>query len=127
MIVPLAELSILLEDVNDNPPEFDPGNTYYARVSEASQPGVEVTRVVAIDRDKNPGPIQYFILLDSEESESFAITEENRQSGIITLAKEVDHEDNKWINITVEAIDGGVPPLSSYATGAFPFSFQQFV
>ena len=108
---------ITLDDVNDNPPEFDPGSTYLARVSEASQPGVEVTRVVAIDHDKNPGPIKYFISFDSEQSKSFAITDDNRLSGIITLAKEVNHEDNQLINITVEAVDAGIPPLHSYATG----------
>ena len=36
---------MILVDVNDRAPEFQPSNLYYARLSEASQPGIVVKQV----------------------------------------------------------------------------------
>ena len=36
--------------------------------------------------------------------------------GMVTLKTAVDHEQTEWINVTVRAVDGGHPPLSSEAT-----------
>ena len=110
-----ATLTVTLDDVNDFPPEFQPSNIYSARVSEASQPGVDVKQVSAVDKDRNAGSVQYVMVYDTVESESFEITDENRETGIITLASAVDHEDYKWINVTVMAIDDGEPPLNTTA------------
>ena len=41
----LAKLTVILVDVNDREPEFQPSNVYYARLSEASQPGIVVKQV----------------------------------------------------------------------------------
>ncbi len=74
-----------------------------------------MVRVVAIDRDKNPGPVKFFMIHDTPESLAFEITEENRVSGRITLKNPVDRETNHWINVTVMAKDDGTPSLNSTA------------
>ena len=101
--------------MNDNPPEFIPSDVYSAKVSEAAQPGAEVKKVEAEDKDKNADPVTYYMVYDTEQSHSFTITEANRETGMITLATEVDYEEYTWINITVMAMDSGEPPLNSTA------------
>ena len=115
MFICSATLSIILDDVNDNPPEFTPSPYFTALVSEASKPGTEIVRVVAVDHDKNPGSIEYWMVYDTNASLSFEITDQNRETGIITLARYVDHEETEWINITVMANDSGEPSLNSSA------------
>lgn len=106
----------MLEDVNDNPPRFMPEATYRARISEASQPGIEVKQVLATDRDKTSGAINYSMVYDTPESNAFEISDANRQTGVITLKTEVDQERTRLINLTVKADDQGTPQLSSLAT-----------
>jgi len=102
--------------VNDNPPNFVPSNIYRARISEASQPGVEVKQVLASDSDKNTGFVRYYIVYDTPESQAFEIVNTNRLTGVITLREAVDHEAGNIVNVTVRAEDTGVPPLTSLAT-----------
>ena len=68
-----ATLVITVLDVNDNPPIFQPNTWYKTSISEASLPGAEITKVIAIDIDKNPGPIKYYI--HSDPSSSFEIAD----------------------------------------------------
>ncbi len=42
-----AELTVILVDVNDRAPEFQPSNVYHARISEASQPGIVVKQATS--------------------------------------------------------------------------------
>ena len=42
---------------------------------------------------------------DSEQSQSFTITEDNRHTGMITLLQPVDHEAGSSVNLTVRAED----------------------
>lgn len=76
-----ALLFITLLDVNDNPPEFQPSNVYYARISEASKPGIEVKQVFAVDHDKNNGPLVYSMVYGNQWTDAFEITEKNKFAG----------------------------------------------
>ena len=76
-----AQLTVFLLDVNDNPPEFIPSSVYSARISEASQPGIEVKQVLAIDQDKDSDVVSYYM---EDGSQYFEITEANRLSGMWT-------------------------------------------
>ena len=58
----LAELTITLRDVDDNHPMFIPSSTYFARISEASRSGIEVKQIQAIDIDKVPGEMEYYVV-----------------------------------------------------------------
>ena len=44
----LAKLTVILVDVNDRAPEFQPSSVYYARISEASQTGIVVKQVIVL-------------------------------------------------------------------------------
>lgn len=46
-------MTITLLDSNDNPPEFQPNNTYNIRISEGLELGSTVMTFVTLDRDKN--------------------------------------------------------------------------
>ena len=113
-----AKLTIILDDVNDNSPVFAPSTTDIAQISEASQPGLNVKQLVATDVDKNSTPIKYYIIHDTEQSNVFEISDANRESGVITLNRMVDHERDRWINFTVLAVDNGTPSLSATASVA---------
>lgn len=101
-------LNIVVEDVNDNNPRFQ--RPFYKRsITENSPNGVTVANVVAFDVDKNrtitysmggpPGVVR-FLHLDEE-------------SGEILVANRIDREVNEWLNVTVKAVDNGVPSRSS--------------
>ncbi|XP_050735758.1 cadherin-23-like isoform X6 [Eriocheir sinensis] len=103
-----ATLTIIVEDTNDNDPQFR--KPYYRRsVAENSKNGTTVVSVVADDIDKNrtiayslQGPRQVLSLmkLDSE-------------TGEVIVTGRVDRERFSWLNFTVQAVDSGVPPRSS--------------
>lgn len=69
---------MVLQDVNDNPPEFIPSSVYHARISEASQPGIEVKQVLAVDRDKNSNLVSYYL---ETGSSNFEISDANKLTG----------------------------------------------
>ncbi len=102
-------------DVNDRAPEFQPSNSYHARISEAAQPGTEVKQVIAIEYDKHAENIKYYLENTGPGSDAFEITEENRESGVITLRTQVDREVQEEITLSVRAEDAGVNPLSNFA------------
>ena len=110
-----ARLTIILDDVNDNSPVFTPSATYFAQISEASQPGLNVKQLLATDADKHSDPIRYFIVHGTEQSNAFEISDDNRESGVITLKRAVDRERYQWINFTVLAVDSGTPALTATA------------
>ncbi|KAF5304330.1 hypothetical protein FQA39_LY09709 [Lamprigera yunnana] len=103
-----ASLTIELEDVNDNNPKFRKPYYRYS-VTENSKNGVAIGNVIADDVDKNrtvkyslEGPIEItqFVHLDEH-------------SGELVVANKIDHEIYKWLNLTVKAIDSGIPHRSS--------------
>ena len=113
-----ARLIIILDDVNDNSPVFTPSATYVAQISEASQPGLNVKQLFATDADEHSAPIRYFIVHGTEQSNAFEISDDNRESGVITLERSIDREQYRWINFTVLAVDSGTPSLTATANVA---------
>ena len=49
-------------------------------------------------------------------SVSFEITDANRETGTVTLVRQVDYELVKTIDVIVTAVDSGAPALTSTAT-----------
>ena len=110
----------MLLDINDSAPIFIPSDVYTARISEASQPGIEVKQVLAIDSDETVGRIQYF-LNPSPESQAFEITSANRETGVVTLRQQVNREQSEFVRLIVRAEDRGDPRLTGKTrTRAFP-------
>ncbi|XP_074865022.1 protocadherin-16 isoform X2 [Carettochelys insculpta] len=108
-----AESAFVLQvmDVNDNPPLFDQ-QEYKQSIPEVVYPGSFVLQVTARDKDQGPnGDVQYSILHNQDtHSNWFTI---DPTTGIITTAAPLDYEKDPQPQLTVLAIDGGMPVLSS--------------
>uniref|UniRef100_A0AAZ3QH71 Protocadherin Fat 1 n=1 Tax=Oncorhynchus tshawytscha TaxID=74940 RepID=A0AAZ3QH71_ONCTS len=107
-------VDIILEDVNDNPPVFQL-KSYNANVSEASFIGTAVLQVAATDSDTGNNKMLFYQLVEDKEKSSdyFSI---DRDLGIIWTARMLDQEEKQQHKLTVRAVDGGVPALSSDVT-----------
>ncbi|XP_065110593.1 protocadherin Fat 1a isoform X2 [Paramisgurnus dabryanus] len=107
-------VDIVLEDVNDNPPVFYT-KLYNASVSEALVIGTSVLQVSATDDDTgNNKALFYQIVADKDKSSDYFSID--RDTGTIWTARMLDHEEKASHKLTVKAVDGGVPALSSEVT-----------
>ncbi|XP_074649041.1 cadherin-23-like [Tubulanus polymorphus] len=96
-----ATVTIQLTDINDNDPMFDETN-YTASVSETRPIGYKIIQVQATDADSGKfGEIMYS--LEGDNSQEFTI---NQTSGEIFLAKALDYEEARHIDVLVMATDG---------------------
>lgn len=108
----LANVIVNVQDINDNPPEF--ANKYYfATVPEIDAIGTEVVRVLATSKDTGVNAEVYYSIIGGNEHKKFAI---NNVTGSIAIAEMLDYEKAKDYFLTVQAVDGGIPPLSNIAT-----------
>ncbi|XP_061900008.1 protocadherin alpha-5-like isoform X6 [Entelurus aequoreus] len=107
------EVTINVQDANDNIPIFDKV-LYKATVIENAPTGTSVLSVHARDLDEGlNGEIVYsFIKHNSDDDvEHFAI---DPLTGEITVNGEVDHEKNNAVEIRVQAKDKGSSPRASH-------------
>ncbi|CAH0714568.1 unnamed protein product, partial [Brenthis ino] len=98
-------LTIVVEDENDNNPKFRKP-FYKTSITENSKNGLHIETVTADDADKNR-TMTYF-LEGAEELRSLLHLESS--TGELVVANKIDHEIYSWLNITVKAVDSGVPP-----------------
>lgn len=109
-----AELSISIQDINDNPPTFL-DSPYLAYVMENVIPpnGGYVITIHAYDADSPPfnNQVRYFI--KEGDADLFKI---NASSGQISLLRTLDREVQDEYTLALVAMD----------TGKFPFLFQSF-
>jgi len=105
----VTSVSILLSDVNDNAPNFDP-SSYEVAISENSGVGVALLTVKATDSDKSPSmnTVSYSII-DGNDGK-FVI---GQSSGTLALIASADYESASTYHLTVQAIDNGTPAMSS--------------
>ncbi|XP_059502537.1 protocadherin Fat 3a isoform X5 [Stegostoma tigrinum] len=103
---------LLLEDVNDNPPIFS-SNHYTQSVYENTAIKVLLSKVEATDPDAGPNRDVEYVLVDSADG-FFSI---DKYSGIISLEKALDREQQVLYNLTVKATDQGTSrKLSAFTT-----------
>uniref|UniRef100_A0A2A4JWE1 Uncharacterized protein n=1 Tax=Heliothis virescens TaxID=7102 RepID=A0A2A4JWE1_HELVI len=107
-----ATLRLTVADVNDNPPEFE-FHQYRAAVPELDAPGTQVLRVRATSRDAGVNADVYYSLVGGDDRDDFAV---DRASGVVSVARPLDYERRRQYLLTVQAVDGGTPPLSDLAT-----------
>ncbi|XP_056592721.1 protocadherin Fat 1a isoform X2 [Triplophysa dalaica] len=107
-------VDIILEDINDNPPVFLT-KSYNASLSEALVIGTSVLQVSATDDDNGNNKILFYQFVEDKDKSSdyFSI---DRDTGTIWTARMLDHEEKSSHKLTVRAVDGGVPALSSEVT-----------
>ncbi|XP_017273627.1 protocadherin-16 [Kryptolebias marmoratus] len=106
-----SSFTIQVTDVNDNPPLFDQ-QAYRQTIPEVVYPGSFVLQVTARDKDQGPnGDVRYSLLKGkNSRSDWFSI---DPITGIITTATALDFESEPAPSVTVVAMDGGRPSLSS--------------
>uniref|UniRef100_A0A8C7FPU8 Protocadherin-16 n=1 Tax=Oncorhynchus kisutch TaxID=8019 RepID=A0A8C7FPU8_ONCKI len=108
-----ANLTILVEDVNDNAPTFTQDLYQVMTLAEHSPAGSAVVTVTATDRDSGEnGRVTYRVM--SSTRDIFYIDPSNGTL-FITQQAEFDSE-NPSILVVIESRDMGTPALSSIAT-----------
>nr|CAB3244827.1 protocadherin Fat 1 [Phallusia mammillata] len=103
-LVSSVQVTVVIDDVNDNDPEFSTSN-YLASVVENSPSGTYVTRVQATDKDEGANGIVTYSFDDPTDELSSLFAIDNR-TGLVTTRAPIDRETNSAIQITVKATDG---------------------
>ncbi|XP_077448375.1 protocadherin Fat 3 isoform X3 [Stigmatopora argus] len=104
-----VDLTVLVLDVNDNAPVFQ-RREYTVTVPEDVAVGTEVLRVLATSADIGPNAEISYRIRSGNEMAKFSI---DRNLGSIFVVDDLDFEVCKDYYLTVEAWDGGKPPLSA--------------
>ncbi|KAM4622175.1 protocadherin Fat 2 [Polymixia lowei] len=99
-----TELVVVLQDVNDNPPKFVP-KTYKIKVPEDVPVGTVLVWVESIDLDLGSGSLITYNLKNTESGIFYL----DSSTGSLTLEKELDFERRPFYNLTVRAVDHGLP------------------
>ncbi|XP_037068712.1 protocadherin Fat 1-like [Pollicipes pollicipes] len=107
-----ATVILLVQDVNDNAPEFTK-KLYHATALENTTVGTEVLKLLATSRDSGVNAEISYSIIGGNEHNMFQI---NPKTGIVSVMSELDFERAREYMVTVEARDGGIPPLSNHAT-----------
>ena len=129
----VINVTINVEDINDNAPQFNQSSS--VSISEATAIGKEVLQLSAEDDDNEKnGTIRYSIVkvTPSEATAWFTLDE---VSGLLTLSATPDYDVAANVLIEVRAADLGSPPLSNMTLVNIsisppitfpPRSFQQY-
>ncbi|XP_037403084.1 protocadherin gamma-C5-like [Pygocentrus nattereri] len=108
-------IKIIVEDINDNEPQFEL-QTYKASVQESAAAGVTVVTIKATDLDEGiNGEIQYYFGVHTPDQvkEVFSV---NPDSGEITVIGKLDHEATSSYTFDVCAKDKGQPKLEGHSS-----------
>eukprot|EP00063_Salmo_salar_P077270 XP_014052105.1 PREDICTED: protocadherin gamma-C5-like isoform X1 [Salmo salar] len=110
-----AEITIRVQDINDNAPIFEESG-YDIQVVENTQPGTIVVTVKAVDRDDGVNrEIVYSFGPHTSESLQNLLTVDP-QTGEIKVKGEIDYEERNSFKIDVLATDKGIPPMQGLCT-----------
>ncbi|XP_010897511.2 protocadherin-23 [Esox lucius] len=94
-------IHIEVEDLNDNPPVFNP-EKYVTSISSHAQPGTEVLNVIATDRDSGDyGHITYHIL-PGDLSTLFSV---EKNTGMVFLTSTLTHLGTAIVKLSITAQD----------------------
>ncbi|RXN33018.1 neural-cadherin-like protein [Labeo rohita] len=109
----LLHCTLEVEDCNDHVPVFIPHFLQLPAVREDVVPGTSVASVAASDLDSGLNrEITYSIAPESDPYHLFSVD----QSGLVTVASELDREKVAQHHLVILATDHGTPPLTGTAT-----------
>ncbi|XP_068174232.1 protocadherin Fat 3-like [Antennarius striatus] len=108
----LVNVTITVLDINDNPPVFE-HREQLASVPEDVGVGTEVLRVFASSKDIGTNAEITYSIRSGNEHKKFHV---HPKTGAIVVAHSLDYETCRDYFLTVEARDGGTPPLSAITT-----------
>ena len=101
-------LHIIVEDVNDNAPQFIK-STFSFFFPENTPKGTPVVTLNATDPDLGlNGQVTYF-LESSHAAQDFSL---NPLTGLLTVASALDREAKEYYDLTIEAYDAGIPEMT---------------
>ena len=111
-----ATLNILVLDVNDEYPQFTNITVFSSELLESVGMGYRVAIVEAFDGEAGSNGEIYFELESSSDPfDQFSLAQDGN-SATLTVGSGLDRETNSTYNLTVLAIDRGIPPLTSSTT-----------
>uniref|UniRef100_A0A3P8RV15 FAT atypical cadherin 2 n=1 Tax=Amphiprion percula TaxID=161767 RepID=A0A3P8RV15_AMPPE len=99
-----VDLVVVLQDINDNPPKFVP-KVYKIKVPEDVPVGTLLVWVESVDLDLGSGGLVTYNLKNTESG----IFHLDSSTGALTLERELDFERRASYNLTVRAVDHGLP------------------
>ncbi|KAM7418177.1 hypothetical protein PAMA_017701 [Pampus argenteus] len=99
-----VKLVVVLQDVNDNPPKFVP-KIYKIKVPEDVPVGTLLVWVESVDLDLGSGGLVSYNLKNTESG----IFHLDSSTGALTLERELDFERRPSYNLTIRAVDHGLP------------------
>ncbi|CAM9552614.1 unnamed protein product [Bubo scandiacus] len=103
-------VTIVVTDVNDNPPRF-PQKMYQFSIVETAPVGTAIGRVKAEDSDVGENTDMTYQVKEEEGVEMFKVTtDSNTQEAVITVQKPLDYESKKVHTVVVEALNKFVDP-----------------
>ncbi|XP_068601351.1 protocadherin Fat 3a [Brachionichthys hirsutus] len=108
----LVNITITVLDINDNPPVFE-HRDQLASVPEDVGVGTEALRVYASSKDIGTNAEITYSIRSGNEHKKFHV---HPKTGAIVVAQSLDYETCRDYFLTVEARDGGTPPLSAITT-----------
>ncbi|XP_001507218.1 protocadherin beta-3-like [Ornithorhynchus anatinus] len=109
-------ITVLISDVNDNPPVFSQ-TSYTLYVRENNSPALHIGSVRAVDRDSGENARVSYSLLPPEDGELplASYVSINSDNGNLYALLSMDFEAIREFQFEVGAVDGGSPILSSQA------------
>ncbi|XP_052323476.1 protocadherin-16 [Oncorhynchus keta] len=106
-----AAVKIQVLDENDNAPAFS--RLYYSLEVPENMEAVELFTLRAIDLDTGDSGEMTYKITTGDPSGDFRV---DRKSGVLSTSRPLDRERRARYSLTVTALDGGSPALSSTAT-----------
>ncbi|KAF5896914.1 protocadherin-20-like [Clarias magur] len=105
------EITVVVEDVNDNAPEFE--KTYYqVEIMENNKPDTSLVQVSAFDADSQLyGKVSYRLIHNSP-----TIFNIHEGTGVVSVLEPLDREQQGEYSLTVLARDNGSPPLKAFSS-----------
>ncbi|XP_028909148.1 protocadherin alpha-6 isoform X9 [Ornithorhynchus anatinus] len=110
-----VQLVIVVLDVNDNAPKFGQ-SIYKVRLVENAALGSLVIKLNATDADEGESGDMAYTFRRPVPSKIGAIFSMGENTGEIKVKGELDFEENKQLEIQVEATDNGNPPMVGHCT-----------
>ncbi|NXU93572.1 CELR3 protein, partial [Xiphorhynchus elegans] len=107
-------LTVLVGDVNDNPPVFS-SSRYEVSVPEDEVLGRALLTLSAADLDAGDNALVKYQIVSQQPPTSPPVFLVAPDTGQLSLSQQLDYETIKQFQVEVEASDGGQPSLSSKA------------
>ncbi|XP_072288393.1 protocadherin gamma-A11-like [Eucyclogobius newberryi] len=103
----LHRVSLNVQDVNDNSPEFQ-NNLIEMEIQESTEKGSRFSLEEAHDADIGQNGVQRYFL---QKNENFILSSDHNKVQLL-LENKLDREEQKDMNLTLTAYDGGSPQRS---------------